>query len=263
MLRPYRVAPIASPYRVRGSRNPAAGAHGRVGTGSARTCVFRIGSAVLRRRGAACCAPTLFHAPLSFLAMTDPSIRTPLRAFAGRRSIRLPSFDYRQPGSYFITICTKNRAPLLGGLVGRAVRLSPAGHAVQRCWLDIPRHFSRVTLDAFVIMPDHVHGILRLGVGGADVGAQHATPLLGTIIGSFKSAATRSVNLGATTPGAALWQRNFFEHVIRDERSLQRIRWYIALNPARRSTKRSADEASRPGAAPGPPLPRRGPRERR
>jgi REP element-mobilizing transposase RayT len=142
-----------------------------------------------------------------------------------RKAIRLRDFDYSTPGGYLVTICTHHRQSLLGQCRDDKVRLTAAGAAVETCWLRIPVHFA-VELDMFVVMPNHVHGILVL------VKAGHAPPLR-TVVGSFKSAATRDVNRLRGTPGAAVWQRSYHDHVIRDERDLERIRGYITANPIR------------------------------
>ena len=163
-----------------------------------------------------------------------------------RRSVRLPAYDYRQPGAYFITVVTRGRACYFGDVVAGAMRLGPEGEIIQRCWLAIPQHTPRVTLDAFVVMPNHVHGILWIqGIGPHVVGAQHAAPLprggatrygvppgsLGAIVRSFKSASTRAVNGLHGTPGAALWQRNYHEHIVRSDEDLATVRRYISDNP--------------------------------
>lgn len=142
-----------------------------------------------------------------------------------RKTIRLRCFDYSTPGAYLVTICTHHRQPLLGQCRDDEVRLTAAGAAVETCWSRIPVHFA-VELDMFVVMPNHVHGILVL------VRAGHAPPLQ-TVVGSFKSAATREVNQLRETPGTSVWQRGYHDHVIRDECDLQRVREYIATNPAR------------------------------
>ena len=122
--------------------------------------------------------------------------------------------------------------------------LSEAGEIAAACWKQIPDHFSHVALDAFVIMPNHLHGILFL------VGARHAVPLqaasqrterfgkpvpgsVPTIVRSFKSAATRRINALRGAPGSPVWQRNYYEHIIRGESALQSIRRYITENPQR------------------------------
>ncbi|WP_337869707.1 transposase [Meiothermus sp.] len=160
-----------------------------------------------------------------------------------RRSIRLKGYDYTQAGAYFITICTHDRECLFGEVVDGKMRLNTAGTIIRQCWLDIPHHFPAAKLDEFVIMPNHVHGILVLAEW--HVGARHAVPLqpqierfgkprahsISTIVRSFKSAATKRVNEYRGIPGMPLWQRNYYEHTIRDMESLNRIREYIVNNP--------------------------------
>jgi len=163
-----------------------------------------------------------------------------------RRSIRLKGYDYTQAGAYFVTICTKDRACLFGDVADGVMRLNQMGHIVRQCWLAIPDHFPHVLLDEFVVMPNHVHGILVI-MPTHDVGATHASPLqnddtptrprgpqprsVASIVGSFKSAAAKRINEHRGTPGAPIWQRNYYEHIIRDDESLNRIRQYIAENP--------------------------------
>jgi len=121
----------------------------------------------------------------------------------------------RAPGAYFVTVCTHRRASLFGS--------AAAAIAVQACWDEIPSHFP-VELDAFVVMPNHVHGIVVLPRVG------HARPLQ-TIVGTFKSAAARSVNRLRGTPGEPVWQRGYFERVVRSERELEALRGYVLNNP--------------------------------
>ena len=128
--------------------------------------------------------------------------------------------------------------------------LSSVGDIVQRCWLNLPRHFSWLELDAFVIMPNHLHGIIVIGRGEAS-SPDNASPLrrsaevpaqpngtqpgsLGAILQNFKSVSTRKVNKGNRNSGLPLWQRNYYEHVIRNEEELKEIREYIINNPANR-----------------------------
>ncbi len=176
-----------------------------------------------------------------------------------RRSIRLKGYDYSQPGAYFVTVCTKDRACVFGEVLNGGMRLNAYGEIAQACWEAISNHFRHVELDKFVVMPNHVHGILWIvrRVGAHAVGARHAVPLRGivphtplsrsswerfgnpvagsipTVIRSFKSAVTKRVNELRGTPGIAVWQRNYYEHIIRNEESLNRIREYILTNPMR------------------------------
>jgi REP element-mobilizing transposase RayT len=176
-----------------------------------------------------------------------------LRDYPARRSIRLQDYDYADEGAYFVTICTYGRACLFGEIVNGEMRLSRVGEVVLNEWLQTAIVRPNVELDAFVIMPNHVHGIIVItDRAGNNVGAQRAAPLqqpltpnssnrdkrphvtpgsLGAIVRSFKSASTRSVNILRDTPAMPLWQRNYYEHVIRDEGDLNRIRLYIECNP--------------------------------
>lgn len=168
-----------------------------------------------------------------------------------RSSVRLPGYDYSAGGVYFVTTCTLDRACRFGAVVDAEMRLNDVGAIVDDCWRSIAAHHVGVELDAYVVMPNHVHGILRL----ACVGATHASPALrpldsggtpttmrargaprrsiGSIVGTFKAAASRRINEHLASPGGAIWQRNYYEHVIRNDPSLERIRQYIAANPAR------------------------------
>ena len=152
-----------------------------------------------------------------------------------RRSIRLPCFDYTQAGAYFVTICACERDRLFGDIVNGEMRLNPAGEIIRGCWMEIPGHFPDVELDALVVMPNHVHGIICI------VGATHAPPLhrsgpkphsIGAIVGSFKSAVAKRINAMRGATGVSIWQRNYYEHVVRNEADMDKIRAYIAGNPA-------------------------------
>ncbi|MBX3070459.1 MAG: hypothetical protein KF883_08205 [Thermomicrobiales bacterium] len=164
-----------------------------------------------------------------------------------RKSIRLPEFDYRLPGNYFVTICTVRREPLFGSVRAAEMILSPFGEIVESAWHDIPQHHGGVSVDECIIMPNHLHGIVsiltdedgiaRLGVQVDDAPQMHRrnprSGSLGAIVGSFKSASTRNINRSRGTPGAPVWQQNYYEHIIRNERALSEIRTYIAGNPAK------------------------------
>ena len=162
-----------------------------------------------------------------------------------RRSIRLKNYDYSQVGAYYITIVTCQRDPLFGRIVNEEVQLSAYGRIADECWRAIPEHFPTIEVDAYVIMPNHLHGILvihEIGMAtnpSPSAGARHASPLrphgvepgsIGAIVGSFKSAVTKRI--GREIKATSIWQRNYYEHVIRDERDLNRIREYIQSNPA-------------------------------
>jgi putative transposase len=156
-----------------------------------------------------------------------------------RRSIRLNGYDYSQTGAYFITVCTQGRECLFGGVVDGEIRLNEYGKIAVNSWKDIPAHFRNAKLDAFLVMPNHIHGIIMI------VGARHAVPLhqeqfgkpipcsISTIIRSFKSAVTKRINELRQTSGIGFWQRNYYEHIIRVDDELNNIREYITNNPLR------------------------------
>ena len=147
-----------------------------------------------------------------------------------RRSIRLPSYDYSTPGAYFVTICVQDRRPIFADaeMVG----------LTAKAWNWLPQRFPLVALDEFVTMPEHLHFVIWL-LDGADrrgghlaaQGAQQRAPTLGSVVGAFKTAATRSINAHRGTIGQQVWQRNYFEHIIRTEDELRRICEYIQHNP--------------------------------
>jgi REP element-mobilizing transposase RayT len=162
-----------------------------------------------------------------------------------RHSLRLKDYDYSQEGAYFVTICTHKKALFFENEHISAI--------VEKCWLAIPVHFPNVQLDEWVIMPNHMHGILiitdkcrttkyctnnvynfRRGdpTGRPYIRPHGPTPdSIGTIIGQFKSIVTRRINKLHGTLGAPFWQRNYYEHVIRNEDDLNEIRQYILDNP--------------------------------
>ena len=174
-----------------------------------------------------------------------------------RHSIRLRGYDYAQSGNYFVTLCTHQRECLFGEIADDVVRLNPLGQAVQACWQALPRHFLTVELDACVIMPNHVHMVIRIfGVPrpgnaspvnlGLSVSVGDALPLrpgatpgsLAAVVGNLKSVSSRQVNHLRGTPGAPVWQRNYYEHIIRNERELNAVREYVEHNPMQWSLDR-------------------------
>ncbi len=146
-----------------------------------------------------------------------------------RRPLRLSDFDYSQPGPYFVTIL-KERACILGTIADSVMMLTELGDVVTSSWHELPRHYPAISLDAFVVMPNHLHGIIFVGAGSP---RPSSGPTLSNIVGYFKYQSTKRMNELRNSPGASLWQRNFFEHVIREDHSLNRIREYIFTNPER------------------------------
>jgi REP element-mobilizing transposase RayT len=190
------------------------------------------------------------YSPMQMPVQTIPSPRQ----IGNRRSIRLPHYDYSQAGAYFVTICCKNRAPVFGEVVGGNMVLNRCGEIARECWLQIPRHFPNAGAREFVVMPNHVHGIVVLDNGGGAV-TQNAVPVvgannssslrptptqqtpqqtgqrprgtsrtIGSIVRGFKIGVTKQI-------GTSIWQRNYYEHIIRTEADYWRIAQYIDNNP--------------------------------
>lgn len=175
-----------------------------------------------------------------------------------RRSIRLKGYDYSQSGLYFITICCQDRACLFGRVVNDEMELNDAGKIAEQYWLDIPKHFPNVVLHEYVVMPNHVHGIIEIAetdgmdIDGADiVGSKNFSTLrhtphqpqpsppqrprgtsktIGSMVRGFKIGVTKRMRNNTNVHD--VWQRNYYEHIIRDEQSYHRIAEYIKNNPA-------------------------------
>ena len=150
-----------------------------------------------------------------------------------RSSIRLKGYDYSQAGAYFVTVCTEGRQCLFGDVIDERMKLNEAGRMVQQTWENLPTRFSSVTLDTLMVMPNHVHGIIAIVGAEPNRGAAGSPPTLGDIIRAFKSISAIRVNRLLARSGQPLWQRNYYEHIIRDEDEMNRIRQYVEDNPAR------------------------------
>jgi REP element-mobilizing transposase RayT len=159
-----------------------------------------------------------------------------------RRSVRLPGYDYGRAGAYFVTICTVQRECLLGDVVDGQMQLSDYGRIVEEEWMHTSSIREYATLDAFVVMPNHLHGVILLAERAEKTSprltysGQFGRPVAGAlpaILGAFKSVTSRRINEVRGVQGLSLWQRGYYEHVVRDEKELLRIRDYIASNPAR------------------------------
>ncbi len=176
-----------------------------------------------------------------------------------RRSIRFKGYDYSQPGAYFVTIVTYQREFLFGEIVDGEMQLNEYGKFVQKWWDEIPNHFPNVETIAFVIMPNHIHGIVviiedrrgtvpvpgvdeELNVETANQGERTSelggetpplrTPTLGQIVAYLKYQSTKEMNLlGETGKVTKFWQRNYYEHIIRNKQEMAKIWDYIETNP--------------------------------
>jgi REP element-mobilizing transposase RayT len=183
-----------------------------------------------------------------------------------RRSIRLAEYDYAGTGAHFVTLCARERACLFGDVVAGEIRLSPVGRVVEEEWWRTGVVRPAVTMDVFVVMPNHLHGIIVIDdkrVGNAGAGdcdtvsrtrATHrvapttgpvgpARGSVGAIIAQFKAVTTKRVNARDGEFVGPLWQRNYYERVIRNDEELERIRWYICENSA--NWERDSEHPSR------------------
>ncbi|MBX3047159.1 MAG: transposase [Anaerolineales bacterium] len=163
------------------------------------------------------------------------------KAIARRKPQRLAHYDYASAGAYFFTICTNDRQHLLGSIIAEGVQLTPAGEIAKRTWLDLPQHYSLIKLDEFIVMPNHVHGILWLtekpyqlqavgeGLRPSPTNTQRQ-PGLTELIRAFKSFSAREINKLRKTTGS-VWQRGFYEHIVRNDNDLYQHRAYIQNNP--------------------------------
>lgn len=150
--------------------------------------------------------------------------------------LRLRDYDYRTPGTYFVTICTEQRCCLLGEICDDQMVLSPAGAMVESWWFSIPRKYPSVMPDAMVVMPNHIHGVIFTGMQ-YDPNRVGSPPSLSDVIGWYKSITTHDYMLGVHTeqwprfPGK-LWQDGMYDHIVRSDAALDRILTYIETNPA-------------------------------
>lgn len=158
-------------------------------------------------------------------------------------SARLEKWDYSSAGYYFVTICTKNREPYFGQIFNDQMQLSKMGHIAHKYWLTIPNHFPFVTLDKFMVMPNHVHGIIiiknhypHVETPNLGVSTNQSHPnywksgCLGAIINQYKRVCTIKIRENGLF---FAWQSRYYDHVIKNEKSFWAIRKYIEENPIR------------------------------
>lgn len=173
-----------------------------------------------------------------------------------RRSIRLKGYDYSQPADYFVTICVQRRECLFGQIANGEMLPNEVGRMIERWWAKLADKFPSIEKDVYVVMPNHFHGIVmikRQDGPPADVGAvlrgrpgparmpghpHGGAPALGDMMDWFKTMTTNDYIRGVKERGwtpfqRRLWQRGYYEHIVRGEQELDRIREYVATNPAR------------------------------
>lgn len=188
-----------------------------------------------------------------------------------RHSVRVRGYDYSQPGAYFVTICELRKQCIFGQVRGAEVELNRLGEMVRACWLWLGKHYEYVFPDEWIVMPNHLHGIVVIqeldekgegrhvlrypgdsATNGVSAGGSRTAPTnvatvgshgggsrsaptrrkpLGSLIGAFKTVSTKRVNELRGTPSAVLWQRSYYEHIVRNEVELGQIRQYIRTNP--------------------------------
>ncbi len=167
-----------------------------------------------------------------------------------RRSIRLKGYDYSQSGIYVVTLCIQERHCLFGSITHETMILNDAGKMIDEQWLQLQERFALIQLDEYVIMPNHFHGIIIVGAGlvpareatatanfyGRVQGPPLQNPHLSQIVGAFKSITTHQYILGVKNQqwkpfNGKLWQRNYYEHIIRNEESFFSAKEYIMCNP--------------------------------
>lgn len=178
-----------------------------------------------------------------------------------RKTLRLKDYDYSEAGAYFVTMCTCDHQNMFGEIVDAEMQMNDRGRVVESYWNELPAHYPEIELDAFVVMPNHIHGIIIIVDDDhtiARVGARlprpyndgsKKKPTLGNIVAYFKYQSTKRMNESRGAPGVRVWQRNYYEHIIRSEKSLHGIQGYIDTNPARwqydkENSTRSASDGS-------------------
>jgi putative transposase len=156
-----------------------------------------------------------------------------------RRSIRLKGYDYSLPGAYFVTVLSLHQQTVFGVIKDGIFKPNINGNIVKECWYELDKHYYNINLDTFIVMPNHIHGIIFLedtnvpssrNVGAGLRPALTKLQKLPEIIRAFKSFSSRRINEHRNTPGTPVWQRNYYERVIRNEKEFNEIRQYIVDN---------------------------------
>jgi REP element-mobilizing transposase RayT len=160
-----------------------------------------------------------------------------------RNSLRRPHYNYSQPGAYFVTFCSNNGQPIFGQIENQTMCLNPLGEIADRGWYEIAKRHPEIEIDTFVVMPNHIHVLLWLHcvpqaaerIEPEEV-RRFGRPITGsisTLIGAYKGSVTQKARRARLILDGPLWQRNFHDHIVRNESELERIRGYINNNPTR------------------------------
>jgi putative transposase len=159
-------------------------------------------------------------------------------SYPQRHNIRLPDYNYGWQGAYFVTICTHDKQMIFGDIINGTMRLNPSGEVIDLIWKSIPQHYPEVKNDIFIVMPNHIHGVIliqNLRRAGPRPAPTKKHPL-SEIVRAFKSYSSRKINELQNSPGTSVWQRSYYEHVIRSEADFARIGEYILYNAAKWET---------------------------
>jgi putative transposase len=158
---------------------------------------------------------------------------------SNRRSIRYPEYDYTQPGAYFVTMVTYHRECVFGKMIADKLTLNTFGIIVTQTWEWLAQRYSYIDVFPYIVTPNHIHGILQVhepvdicrgGSRPAPTNNKNIKPL-GQLIGAFKTRSAKEINLIRNTQGLAVWQRNYYEHIIRNQAEMEKIALYILANP--------------------------------
>ena len=156
-----------------------------------------------------------------------------------KQSPRLGGWNYRAPGRYFVTICSHEKHPIFGAIENDQMNLNDIGRIVRREWTNIPSFYQKVAIDEFIIMPNHLHGIIILKppaeappVRSRLCRDRPSGAHLSRIIGNFKSYTSRHINSAFGEPGNSIWQKSYHDRIIRSDDELEKIRSYILHNPS-------------------------------
>ena len=159
----------------------------------------------------------------------------PTQLYPQRHYSRLNNYDYSSPSAYFVTICTLGKICLFGDIIDSTMKLNQSGLIVESSWKDIPLHYSNVNNDIFIVMPNHIHGIISInGIGRA--GSKPAPTKqysLSELVRAFKTYSSRRINKIRNSQGVPVWQRGYYERVIRNENDYRQVGDYILYNAAK------------------------------
>ena len=153
-----------------------------------------------------------------------------------RRSIRLIGYDYSQSGAYFITICTRDRERIFGEIVDQKINHNEFGNIAKLHWQNLAKHHPNIEIDESIVMPDHLHGIILI---------HESSKPISEIIRGFKTFSARQINKSLDRKGYPLWQRNYYERIIRSENELNNVRQYISNNPGNWNKDKKSINSSR------------------